>query len=201
MIKQVVSPFRSIGAFWQKWMTPRSANPEEAARERAIRVAFPLVFTIRIIYLIAQFETRGRPYLLATDMISEAVLAVIIIVPLILSLWALWTRRIDLAGAALMFTWVVTDLLGAFSQGYWIINVQLSLMFDVVLAALLLRQQWLMPYAFFLIVSFDLIVFSDNSFSNAPPVIDRELDIYKATVATIMSSFILLSTLVTNGAS
>ncbi|MFN8528446.1 MAG: GAF domain-containing sensor histidine kinase [Anaerolineae bacterium] len=146
---------RTLRRAIRDWFQPRSTDLEESFRELSIRVALPIVLVIRLM-LVLVVVTHVYNIPSALGLIGLMQTTVLSLVPLIYSLWALHRQKIGQAGLALMAAWVISDVTGAFFNGYWLSSVQLSLMTNIMFSALLLPQALGVPYTVMLIVIFNL---------------------------------------------
>lgn len=146
---------RTLLAAIRDWFRPRSTDAEESFREMSIRVAIPIVLAVRLI-LILVVVTSAYNFPSAFGPIGVIQATLFSMLPLAYSLWALHRQKIAQAGAALMAAWVVTDVAGAFFNGYWLSSVQLSFLTDIIFSVLLLPQALGIPYTITLIVIFNL---------------------------------------------
>src|SRR5579859_5503651 len=103
--------------FIQQWIVPRSTDPEESFRERTIRIALPIVALFRLPFVFIILGGTHQSFF-DTGFIPAPVVVLLLLVPLVIAYWAIRTQRIVLSGVSLLFTWVFTDLCGAWFTGY-----------------------------------------------------------------------------------
>jgi signal transduction histidine kinase len=167
------------------WFVPKSLLPEESFREKALRIAFPIVCLLRLPFVF--IVLAPNPQLHIFGPLPPFVTVPLLIIPLILAYWSIVNKQITLAGNALMFAWVVGDLAGAIYQGYWLPSVQISLVADVVLATLILRQNLIVPYTVFLIAGYNFAVFTGGPFTEKFPTVDGQPYMPPVIIAVLVS--------------
>ena len=128
---------------WRWWLTPRSTDPAVTYRERALRVILPLFIFLRFIATIVRTFVKSN---LPESYSPEWVIVVFYMIPLLLSIYFLVKQKVDWAGALFLLHWLLVDLLGIVSEGYWYAGFQISMVMQVILAALLLPGRGMLPF-------------------------------------------------------
>ena len=128
---------------WKWWFTPRSTDPTVVYRERALRVLLPLFIFLRLIGTIGTFfisSNAPEPYA------SEWLTVLFYVVPILLSFYFLLKQNVDWAGIFFVLHWFLVDLLSLPSEGYWYAGFQISLVIQVILAALLVPSRGMLLF-------------------------------------------------------
>ena len=142
-----------ISRLWKWWFTVRTTDPTVAYRERALRVLLPMFLFLRFFGTIARhFVNSDLPEHYAPEWLS----VLFFVVPILLSFYLLLKQKVGWAGAFFILHWFLVDLLSLPSEGYWYAGFQISLIIQVILAALLLPSRGMLPFLVIQLVSFGL---------------------------------------------
>lgn len=175
-----------------RWFRPRAINPEISFREQAIRVMFPLLLAFRLYFAVGYLFGLSGGSIIPITGIPNQVFGMGIILSMLAVYWALHTQRITLAGILMIVSWSTTDVMGAYIQGYWLPSVQLSFAANVVLGALVLRQDFTFPYTFFLMILYSLAALTGTNFANKYPLIEGQLFLPREWLAILVSAWMLI---------
>lgn len=117
-------------------------------------MVFPIVVFIRpfIIYYRHGYQMRPLP-----QPITVEVVWALWAVPAVVSFITLCRGRINASGVFLLLIMAFADLLGVMANGYWNSFLAMSLMLDVLIAALLLPTAYLLPYTGFLLAAYGIL--------------------------------------------
>src|SRR5258708_32999779 len=123
------------------FLRPRSTNPDQAFRERTIRVAALLLLVITILSIIASFTVYGNTWVLASYPTILTVMAVILVGSLIM----LERQQIYAAGIFLIAAFLEAMCGILLIEGYWAFLILPILMLTLIIAAMVLpsRLLWL----------------------------------------------------------
>jgi PAS domain S-box-containing protein len=146
-LKSLVSP---LIRFWTWWFTIRSNDPTVAYRERALRFLLPIFTLVRPYALInAHYLTHSDSPRLLPFWVTIQFWAI----PLILSFYFLSKNRIGLSGAFFLLNWYLADMANLPSDGYWYPGIQVSFVMQIILAAVLLPSDKIVPFTVFHLAS------------------------------------------------
>jgi len=136
---------------WKWWFTPRSIDLTVTYRERALRVLLPTFLLLRLFAAIGKhFANSGfsEPY--APEWLS----VLFFVVPILVSFYFLLRQKVNWAGTFFVLHWFLVDLLSLPSEGYWYAGFQISLIIQVILAALLLSSRGMLYFLVIQLVTF-----------------------------------------------
>lgn len=151
------------------WTRPRSTDPEEAFREGAIRLVYPILVLSRPILIIYRHIIEARPL---PKPLSVELLLFLWGLLAVLSLVSLYRRKIGQSGLFLMLLWAEADLLGVVITGYWHPFLRMSLFLEAIGAAFVLQTRYLFPYTLFLVSAFIGLTFTFGASWSPAPIID-----------------------------
>ena len=138
---------------WQWWFTPRSTDPTVTYRERALRVLLPTFLFLRLFASIGKhFVNSDFPEPYAPEWLS----VLFFVVPMLFSFYFMLMQKVDWAGTFFVLHWFLVDLLSLPSEGYWYAGIQISLIIQVVLAALLLPGWGMLPFLVIQLATFGI---------------------------------------------
>jgi signal transduction histidine kinase len=165
-----------LARVWKWWFTLRSSDPTVSYRERALRFLLPVMVVLRILALASVYSGIST----APPRYFPAWIAVaVFVVPISLSFRFLLTNRVDWAGVFFLTNWFLMDILNLPADGYWNAGFQVSLIIQVVLAALLLPSRVILPFLAFQLVTFglwgywlDIAYYDPPLLSSGQPVAD-----------------------------
>ena len=142
------NPFKHA---WKWWFTPRSTDPTVIYRERALRVLLPVFIFLRVFATIARHFVNAN---LSESYAPEWFSVLFYVVPMLLSFYFLLKQKVDWAGSFFVLHWFLVDLLSLPTEGYWYAGFQISLIIQVILAALLLPSRGIFPFLIIQLVTF-----------------------------------------------
>jgi len=142
-----------IVRLWKWWFTPRSNDPTVTYRERALRVLLPTFLLLRLL-------GTTRRYFVISDLpepyAPEWLSVLFFVVPILLSFYFLQKQNVGWAGTFFVLHWFLIDLVSLPTEGYWYAGFQISLIIQVILAALLLPGRGMFPFLVIQLVTFGI---------------------------------------------
>lgn len=142
-----------IFRLWRWWFTPRSTDPTVTYRERALRFLLPIFVILRIIETIGKyFGISNLPHPYEPEWLS----LIFFVIPMLFSFHFLLRQKVDWAGTFFVLHWFLTDLLSLPVEGYWYAGFQISLVIQIIFAALLLPSRGILPFLVFQLASFGI---------------------------------------------
>lgn len=130
---------------WRWWFTPRSDNPAVSFREQALRIFLLLITVLRPLGIWSEYFKPGAATSLPPPL-TPWVVILLFVVPVGLSYFALYKKKVDLATWAFIFHWAATDLISLATDGWWRPGLQISLLLQIGLAGLLLPTKGIFPF-------------------------------------------------------
>ncbi len=126
---------RPLSRALRTWITPCVTDPDEAFRESAIRFVYPVLVVSRPLVIIFRHEIQAIP---VPPPLTVELLWVIWAVLAAGSLLLLRRRRLTLSSITLLLIASHADLLGIYCFGYWNAFLLMTIMLEMMIAAVLL---------------------------------------------------------------
>lgn len=127
---------------WKWWFTPHSTDPTVEYRERALRFLLPVFILLRAVAIANSYSDTAT----SSPRYFSIWVAITVSVLLLISLYFLLKDNIGWSGTFFLLNWYLMDMLNLPADGYWNPGFQISLIIQVVLAALLLPGHYILPF-------------------------------------------------------
>ncbi len=145
----------------KNWFAPVSTDPEEAFRERVLRIIIPVLTIFRVaLYIFGRTQTA----LITVDVDFAIVLTLLAV-----SFFALMQQKILLSGIMILILFSFGDAIGINHNGYSNLSVFSSWVINVLFAALFLPWAGLLPYAIANIIHYIVWTIYQTTIDPTPP--------------------------------
>ncbi len=134
--------FDPVIHLWKWWFTPRSTDPTVEYRERALRFLLPVFILLRAVAIANSYSDTAT----TSPRYFPIWVAIAVSVLLLISLYFLLKDNVGWSGTFFLLNWYLMDMLNLPADGYWNPGFQISLIIQVVLAALLLPGHYILPF-------------------------------------------------------
>lgn len=168
---------------WKWWFTPRSTDPTVVYRERALRFLLPIFILLRSVAIQNAYSNTAT----ASPRYFPLWVAIAVSALLFISLYFLLKDNVGWSGSFFLLNWYLMDMLNLPADGYWNAGFQISLIIQIVLAALLLPSRGILPFLILQLVTvgiwghwLDVNHFDVPLLSSGQPVAD-----FRRTIITL----------------
>lgn len=149
----------------RRWLQPRSANREEAFRERTIRVTAGVAFILGVLSLVASVFIFQSPW----ELISYPTVVAFIVVLTLASAISVSRGRITEAGWLLVITLILGGCGVTLIDGFWGPMTMPTFMLSSLIAALVLPRSLIWPVALSSLSLYTIIALIEDSMGRSAP--------------------------------
>ena len=169
---------------WKWWFTPRSTDPTVTYRERALRVLLPIFLLLRTLATFRKYFVNSN---LPEPYVPTWLSVLFYAIPMLLSFYFLLRQKVDWAGVFFVLHWFLIDLLSLPTEGYWHAGFQISLIIQIILAALLLPSRGMLPFLVIQLVTFGMWGYWLDINYYAPPLLSsgQPVAVFWRTLVTL----------------